>query len=260
MLVIISGIVGLISFFTGAKNVLFVCAFVNFLVQLLNVCGKKQNSLVTITIFSILGFLISRFSKINALESIALFVCIEAVMMDIIFPCLLIIKMKPNEQIKAMNCSIDDEQIKRMYKEIENLLLSAHIKPIFINTLKCFSFPYCCDINEPLKSAASLKYKIELDENDNNYNNYNNYKCIITVPQIGNIPTNQTLEQYNAYINGIFYNELQGAVFSINKKTDEPFIELIRIVTIKDTRAAAIEIVSSINDMIEVSKKRYKRF
>lgn len=254
MLVIISGIVGLISFFTGAKNVLFVCAFVNFIVQLLSVCGKKQNSLNTITIFSILGFLISRFCKINALESIALFVCIEAVMMEIIFPCLLIIKMKPNKQIKAMNCSIDDEQIKRMYKEIEHLLLSTHIKPIFINTLKCFSFPYCCDINEPLKSGASLKYKIELDENDNNY------KCIITVPQIGNIPTNQTLEQYNAYINGIFYNELQGAVFSINKKTDKPFVELIRIVTIKDTRAAAIEIVSSINDMIEVSKKRYKGF
>jgi len=256
MLEIIIGIVGLISFFTGLKSVLFVCAVVIFIVQLLMASAKKQKGLNTITIFSILipGLLISRFCEIPALESIALFVCIEAVVMNIILPVLLIITTKPNKQIKAMNRSIDDKRIKRMYKEIEHVLLSAHIHPIFIDTMKCFSFPYCGDINEPIESGASLKYKIELDENDNNY------KCIIAVAQHGNIPTNQTLEQYNANINGIFYNELQGAVFSINKKADKPFIELIRIITINDTRAAAIEIVSSINDMIEVSKKRYKGF
>ena len=253
MLEIISGIVGLISFFTGLKSVLFVCAIVNFIGQLLMVIAKKQKSLSTITIFSILGFLISIFCEITALESIVFFVCIVSVMMNIIFPCLLIITMKPNRQIKAMNRSIDDKRIKRMYKEIEQVLLSAHIKPIFIDTMKGFAFPYCGDINEPIESGARLTYKIELDENDNNY------KCIIAVAQHGNIPTNQTLEQYNANINGIFYNELKGAVFSINKKTDKPFIELICIITINDIRAAAIEIVSSINDMIEVSKKRYSR-
>lgn len=253
MLVIISGIVGLISFFIGLKSILFVCAFVNFMAQLLMVTAKKQTSLNTITIFSILGFLISRFCDMTALEGIAFFVCIEAVMMEIIFPVLFIITRKPNKQIQAMNRSIDDKRIKRMYKEIERFLSSTHIKPIFIDKTMGFSFPYCCDINEPLESSASLKYKIELDENDNNY------KCIIAASQHGNIPKNQTLEQYNANINGIFYNELHGAVFSINKKTDKPFIELIRIITINDTRAFAIEIVSAINDMIELSKKRYSR-
>ena len=255
MLEIIIGIVGLISFFTGLKSVLFVCAIVIFIVQLLMAIAKKEKGLSTITILSILipGLLISRFCEIPALESIALFVCIEVVVMDIIFPVLFIITRKPNKRIQAMNRSIDDKRIKRMYKEVERFLLSAHITPIFIDKTMGFSFPYCCDINEPLESGGGLKYKIELDENDNNY------KCIIAATQHGNIPKNQTLEQYNAKINGIFYNELQGAVFSINKKTDNPFIELIRIITINDTRTAAFEIVSSINDMIELSKKRYSR-
>lgn len=253
MLGIISGIVGLISFFTGLKSVLFICAIANFLGQLLMVISKQQKSLSTITGFSILGFLISRFCETPVLEGVALFVCIEAVMMEIIFPVLFIMTRKQNKRMQAMNRSIDDKRIKRMYKEVERFLLSAHITPIFIDKMIGFSFPYCCDINEPLESGASVKYKIELDENDNNY------KCIIAASQHGNIPTNQTLEQYNANINDIFYNELQGAVFSINKKADKPFIELIRIITINDTRTAAFEIVSSINDMIEVSKKRYSR-
>lgn len=216
------------------------------------VIAKKQNSLFTIEIFSILGFLVSIFCEITVPESIALFVCIEAVMMSIIFPGLLTIIM-PNKQIKAMNRSIDDKKIKKMYKEIAYVLSDAHINPLFINAEKGFAFTYSCDINKPCESGSSLRYKIELDENDNNY------KCTIVSAQYENIPTNQTLEQYNAKINRIFYNELQGAVFSINNETDNPFIELIRIITIKDTSAAAIEIVSSIKDMMEVSEKRYSR-
>ena len=59
MLGIISGIVGLISFFTGLKSVLFICAIANFLGQLLMVISKQQKSLSTITGFSILGNFIS---------------------------------------------------------------------------------------------------------------------------------------------------------------------------------------------------------
>ncbi len=239
----ILGIIGIVCYFINKSAILWTCTLLIILLQIRDVIKKIQNSLNTVCIFAAVGLVISLIFKMDILNTVALFACIESVVMCLIFPTIFKHKRKVS----------GDKIIDRMYLDISRALKKAVRRSstfIFIDRITLNSYIYRVDDKQALISGSTFYYIIERDDEPDTY------VCTILINQVIGYLFDD-LEEYRKEIKDKYSNCLLG-IGDFEYTEDKSSLVLKSIIKGKNTDKTFEEtIVRNIVKMLEVSKKVY---